>query len=203
MKYITLLLALTTAALAQQHSNVPVVLVDDCVEGAGDISVSLGCSVQLRGPSTNFGDLPQLLYRDTWLAPYYFEQGPDGYDSIEHLGSKFGQFLRNNAPALNTQQFDVVAYGLGGLIVRGYLARDGSSRWRLHFPTSIRQAVTDSETGAYRNPQSRLYVGHTLTYRPSGPPMVPEFSSERAQTAAQPRSIARAQAAGAARNQCC
>jgi hypothetical protein len=133
MKRIALLLGLSYAALAQQHSTVPVVLVDDFVGGSGltpggdffrgnNNYYLKGCD-QPRSPNTSFGDLPQMIYQDAGRYPLYFDycqQGPNGYDSI--LGSEFGQFLTDNAASLNTKKFGVIAYGLGGLIVRAYLA---------------------------------------------------------------------------------
>jgi uncharacterized protein (TIGR03437 family) len=108
MKYTVLILGLTAAALAQQHSTVPVVLVDDY-----DFN---GSCRKIRNPSASFGNLYDILYQETGRYPYYFDycQYRSGADVVH----AFGLFL-NTIPS---RPFDVIAYGAGGLIVRSYLA---------------------------------------------------------------------------------
>jgi len=60
-----------------------------------------------------FGQLPQLLSDRPVL---FFDACPYQTQSLEALGQFFGQFIAANL------QVDVIAYSLGGLIVRAYLA---------------------------------------------------------------------------------
>jgi uncharacterized protein (TIGR03437 family) len=124
MKYIALAVVVASAALAQQHSTVPVVLVDD-------FDFANGCSAT-RSPETSFGNLYQILYQETGQYPYYFDYCKYG-SSMEELASSsllnskvkesaFGEYLKENAASLNTKQFDVIALGFGGLIARTYLS---------------------------------------------------------------------------------
>jgi uncharacterized protein (TIGR03437 family) len=106
MKYIVLTLALTAAALAQQHSTVPIVLVDDY-----DFN---GSCRKIRNPSASFGNLYEILHQETGRYPYYFDYCQYG----SNVPYAFGRFL-NTIPS---RPFDIIAYGAGGLIVRSYLA---------------------------------------------------------------------------------
>jgi hypothetical protein len=223
MKYAIIILGLATAALAQQHSTVPVILVDDLdygIDGGGGYwgytsyghfpyGPLGGCVVQdgqvnqrTRTPDLSFGQLYQILQNDG--APvFYFDvckeriktnyaasgvvcspnytgyrsgtcppeaglniepivwttnklthvyippcwTGPnspptDGRCPIDNpangpglsyneylddmttpgLSTAFGNFLANTLASTGASQVDVVALGVGGLIVRTYVA---------------------------------------------------------------------------------
>jgi hypothetical protein len=63
--------------------------------------------------------------------------------SIDRLGANFGQWLWNGILGPGTPQVDVVAYSMGGLIVRSYLAglNLGSNRLSPPLLTGIRRLV--------------------------------------------------------------
>jgi uncharacterized protein (TIGR03437 family) len=127
MKYIPIIMGLTFAALAQQHSAFPVVLVDG-VDFTGQACL---------GPtdaSKNFGGLAHSLWADsghpqgTLAGGYslyfsYCNQLHGGIvdTSLDDLADKFGEYLRTGP--LQSGKFDIVAYDIGGLIVRRYLSR--------------------------------------------------------------------------------
>ncbi len=94
------LAALTVCVCAAQT---PVVLVNGFQNACTSTS----------NPALTFGQLPQLLSDRTVL---FFDACPYQTQSLEDLGQFFGQFI---APY---PQVDVIAYSLGGLIVRSYLS---------------------------------------------------------------------------------
>jgi uncharacterized protein (TIGR03437 family) len=115
MKHTVLLLTFISAfaALAQQHSTVPVVLVDG-------YNV-FGCS-NPRHVTDNFGQLAAMLQRDGASQTFYFDYCTMPAASIDRIGANFGQWLASRVLGAFVPQVDVVAYSMGGLIVRSYLA---------------------------------------------------------------------------------
>jgi uncharacterized protein (TIGR03437 family) len=75
--------------------------------------------------ATTFGNLPTYLLADGVPAVYFFDNcAQDPNEPIETLGNDFGKFL-NTITYDNGQQvpqIDVVAFSMGGLVVRAYLA---------------------------------------------------------------------------------
>jgi uncharacterized protein (TIGR03437 family) len=76
-----------------------------------------------RSAAQNFGALPQMLFQDSDQTVYYYdycrELAPGGGNaSIDAVGVNFGQWLAG----FGGRQVDVVAYSMGGLIVRSYLS---------------------------------------------------------------------------------
>jgi uncharacterized protein (TIGR03437 family) len=120
MKYVIVLLGLTTAALAQQHSTVPVVLVDGYDY--------LGKCGAPRNEATDFGQLAQLLRLDgNQKVLYYDFCGQPGVGHPQYsipMAAAMGtlaQFLAKNFPD-SSSPIDVIAYDAGGLFVRYYLS---------------------------------------------------------------------------------
>jgi uncharacterized protein (TIGR03437 family) len=108
----TFLLTLTSAALAQQHSTIPVVLVDG-------YNIQ-GCGVTRR-VTDNFGNLAAMLQRDGASPTFYFDYCTMPAASIDRIGANFGQWL-DGILGTGRPQVDVIAYSMGGLIVRSYFA---------------------------------------------------------------------------------
>jgi hypothetical protein len=118
-------LALTAAALAQQHSIVPVVLVD----GYDFLN---GCRVR-RDATTNFGQLAQMLAQDSGKQPLYYDycaynHGLENFGTSNHpatvpSASNLGPSIAQAAASSKSGQVDVIAYSAGGLFVREYLAQ--------------------------------------------------------------------------------
>ena len=77
------------------------------------------------GAAATFGNLPAYLLSDGVPAVYFFDNcAQDANQPIETLANDFGKFL-NTITYDNGQQvpqIDVVAFSMGGLIVRAYLA---------------------------------------------------------------------------------
>ncbi len=77
------------------------------------------------GAAATFGNLPSYLLADGVPAVYFFDNcAQDPNQPIETLANDFGKFL-NTITYDNGQQvpqIDVVAFSMGGLIVRAYLA---------------------------------------------------------------------------------
>jgi uncharacterized protein (TIGR03437 family) len=97
----------------------PVVLVNGWETGFTN-----SCPVS-SSAATTFGNLPAYLLADGVPVVYFFDNcAQDPNESIEKLGNDFGKFL-NNITFDNGQQvpqIDVVAFSMGGLVVRAYLA---------------------------------------------------------------------------------
>jgi uncharacterized protein (TIGR03437 family) len=93
-----------------QHSTVPIVLVDGFN--------FRGCASP-RNVTTDFDNLSSLLSQDSGQTPYYFDYCQvDENASIDQIGADFGRYLSG----LGLPQVDVIAYSMGGLIVRSYLS---------------------------------------------------------------------------------
>ena len=97
----------------------PVVLLNGWETG-----ITNSCPVS-SGAAATFGNLPAYLLADGVPAVYFFDNcAQDPNQPIETLGNDFGKFL-NTITYDNGQQvpqIDVVAFSMGGLIVRAYLA---------------------------------------------------------------------------------
>ena len=77
------------------------------------------------GPSTTFGNLQQYLLADGAPAVYLFDNCTvDANQPIETLANDLGKFLNTltDASGQPVQQVDLVAFSMGGLIARAYLA---------------------------------------------------------------------------------
>jgi uncharacterized protein (TIGR03437 family) len=115
MKRLAFILGLSFAALAQQHSTVPVVLVDG-------YDFTGKCSAP-RDITTNFGQLAQMLARDSGKQPLYYDYcksiniTPWSPATVAVVGRNLGQVI-----AAQGGRVDVIAYSTGGLFVRAYLA---------------------------------------------------------------------------------
>jgi uncharacterized protein (TIGR03437 family) len=77
------------------------------------------------GSATTFGNLQQYLLTDGAPAVYLFDNcAVDANQPIETLGNDLGKFLNSltDADGQPVQQVDLVAFSMGGLIARAYLA---------------------------------------------------------------------------------
>ena len=95
---------------ASTHSTVPILLVDGYD--------ALNSCKTLQNPNEVFGNLGRLLTRDGTRVGF-FDNCTYPNTSIPFLAGAFGRSL---AATFGTQPVDVVAYSMGGLIVRAYLA---------------------------------------------------------------------------------
>ncbi len=86
--------------------------------------ITNSCQVS-SGASATFGNLPTYLLADGVPVVYFFDNcAQDANQPIETLGNDFGKFLSTITYDNGQQvpQIDVVAFSMGGLIVRAYLA---------------------------------------------------------------------------------
>jgi hypothetical protein len=110
--------------MAQQHSTVPVVLVDG-------YDYLTSCTAA-RDQTTDFGGLSGILSGDG-ESVYYYDPcvrlqgyfgglaGPNAIPGLAEVGYNLGKFLDGIA-ATNKGPVDVIAYDSGGLFVRAYLS---------------------------------------------------------------------------------
>jgi hypothetical protein len=125
MKYAIIILGLTAAALAQQHSTVPVVLVDD--------SDFTGSCINLRKPTANFGQLAQILASDSGQPTAYWDicstrgfygglASSNTVAEVAYAWPYLAKVLTDTAAKSKSGLVDVVAFGTGGIYLRAYLA---------------------------------------------------------------------------------
>ncbi len=109
----------TLTTVPRSATRPPVVLLNGWMEGFTN-----ACPVATSSADT-FGNLAQYLVSDGVPVVYLFDNCLEGPNyTIENLAASLGTFLNSITYDDGTQvpQIDLVAHGMGGLIVRAYLA---------------------------------------------------------------------------------
>lgn len=89
-----------------------------------ETGVTDACPVSANSAAT-FGNLQQYLLKDGAPAVYFFDNcAQDANQPIETLANDLGNFLNKltDASGQPVQQVDLVAFSMGGLVARAYLA---------------------------------------------------------------------------------
>jgi len=100
-------------------SRPPVVLVN-----GWEIGFTGSCPIA-KSSADDFGNLAQYLVSDGVPVVYLFDNcAEDPSQSVEQLGNDLGSYLNTikDSTGAQVQQIDLVAFSLGGLIVRSYLS---------------------------------------------------------------------------------